>query len=83
MRAVFMMPIPKGTSDKKAKRMAEEDEPHMKKPDLDNLLKWIKDVCNGIVWHDDGQVCQVFAEKHYSLRPATRVEIEEWSRNSF
>lgn len=36
------------------------------KPDLDNVLKAIKDGMNKIVWLDDSQVCAVSAEKIYT-----------------
>jgi Holliday junction resolvase RusA-like endonuclease len=36
-----------------------------KKPDLDNLLKLLKDACNGIVWMDDSQVVIMIAKKVY------------------
>jgi Holliday junction resolvase RusA-like endonuclease len=30
--------------------------PHTTKPDLDNLVKGLKDAMTGIAWHDDTQV---------------------------
>lgn len=36
------------------------------KPDLDNVVKAIKDGMNKIVWLDDSQVCAVSAEKFYT-----------------
>ena len=35
----------------------------IKKPDLDNLVKLVKDACSGIVYLDDNQVVKVSAEK--------------------
>ena len=35
----------------------------IKKPDLDNLIKLIKDACSGIVYLDDNQVVKISAEK--------------------
>lgn len=34
-----------------------------KKPDLDNLVKLIKDACSGIIYIDDNQISRVVAEK--------------------
>ncbi len=52
---------------------------HTAKPDIDNLLKLVKDALNTIVWLDDAQVVRVYASKHYSMAmPCTRVTIEEW-----
>ena len=34
-----------------------------KKPDLDNLVKLVKDACSGVVFIDDNQVVRLIAEK--------------------
>jgi Holliday junction resolvase RusA-like endonuclease len=39
---------------------------HVKRPDADNLIKAIKDALNGLAWHDDSQVCQLYVEKRYT-----------------
>lgn len=50
------LPIPKSFSKKKrALALAGELRPTVK-PDLDNLLKHLKDVCKGVFWQDDKQV---------------------------
>jgi Holliday junction resolvase RusA-like endonuclease len=46
-----------------------------KKPDADNVLKGIKDGCNGIVWADDAQVVRIVLEKRYSETPGAFVEV--------
>lgn len=48
-----------------------------KKPDADNVLKGIKDGCNGIVWRDDAQVVRVMLEKRYSAMPRALVRVIE------
>lgn len=48
---------------------------HISKPDADNLVKLVKDALNGVFWHDDSQVCVLYAEKKYSLSPRTEVEL--------
>jgi Holliday junction resolvase RusA-like endonuclease len=40
---------------------------HVKKPDIDNLMKGIFDAMKGIVWADDSQVCRIDAAKQYAL----------------
>jgi Holliday junction resolvase RusA-like endonuclease len=40
-----------------------------KKPDLDNLGKAVTDACNGIVYADDAQLCEVMKIKRYAERP--------------
>lgn len=48
-----------------------------KKPDADNVLKGIKDGCNGIVWRDDAQVVRIVLEKRYSATPGALIEVTE------
>lgn len=43
------------------------------RPDLDNFLKLTLDALNGILFHDDGQVVSLAAQKEYGDPP--RVEI--------
>ena len=43
------------------------------RPDADNLLKLVKDSCNGIVWKDDGQIARMTVEKHRGDVTDTRV----------
>lgn len=50
-----------------------------KRPDLDNVLKAIKDGMNGVVWRDDSQVVRVVAEKHWSDSPRVEVSVSEVS----
>lgn len=72
LNLVFHMPIPKSWSQKKRAQAIGGEIRHTSKPDLDNLIKAIKDGLNGIVWVDDAQVVRVVAEKKYSETP--RVE---------
>lgn len=45
-----------------------KQETHWKtsKPDLDNIVKAVKDALNKIVWIDDSQVVTLTATKHYA-----------------
>jgi Holliday junction resolvase RusA-like endonuclease len=47
------------------------------KPDLDNLIKQIKDVCTGIFWGDDRQVVGYLpgTGKYYGDRPRWEITI--------
>ena len=53
-----------------------EDTYHVYKPDLSNLLKFIEDVCTGIIYKDDSLICSVYAIKKYSSIPRTEFEIK-------
>jgi Holliday junction resolvase RusA-like endonuclease len=44
------------------------------RPDVDNLIKGVKDAANGILWTDDGQVVDLRGRKLYG-EPA-RIELE-------
>jgi len=72
---IFYMPIPSGTSKVKIDRMTKFDVPHVKKPDLDNMLKFVKDCLNGIAWKDDSQVARIEACKVYGSNPRTDITI--------
>lgn len=48
-----------------------------KKPDADNVLKGLKDGCNGIVWRDDAQVVCIELSKAYGEVPAASVAVLE------
>jgi Holliday junction resolvase RusA-like endonuclease len=50
---------------------------HSVKPDLDNMIKFYADVCNGIVYEDDAQLAKITAEKIYSKEPRTEITITE------
>ena len=53
-----------------------------KKPDADNVLKGLKDGCNGIVWKDDAQVVTVELSKAYGETPAAMVAVYELAGES-
>ena len=71
----FHMPIPKSYSKKKKQLIETGKIFHTKKPDIDNLEKFILDCMNGIVFKDDSQIVQTYARKQYSSNPRTEVEI--------
>ena len=48
---------------------------HSKK-DLDNYIKFILDVGNGILWNDDSQIIEIHAVQKYSETPCTIIEVE-------
>jgi len=72
---LFEMEIPKSFSKKK--REALNGSYVTKKPDLDNLVKSIKDAMNGYIYKDDSQVVISSQKKIYSLEPKTIIIIKE------
>ena len=72
----FGMPIPKSTSKKQRERMKKGFVRHIKKPDIDNLIKFYLDVMNDEVFDDDKQIVVISAEKEYSDNPRTEIIIE-------
>lgn len=70
---IAFMPIPKSWSKKQQERARIGQLMHIKRPDLDNLIKSIKDGLNGVAWEDDSQVVGVHAHKVYADKP--RVEV--------
>ena len=77
VRCSFEMPIPKGTSKKKTWAMIKEEIKHTKKPDISNLIKFVEDCLNGVVWRDDSQIVYLAGGKFYSEEPKTIIMVEE------
>jgi len=71
LKCDFIMPHPSGMSAKKRAATIM----HVKKPDTDNMLKFVKDCLNGFMWADDSQVCEVEARKFYGQEIGTMIEI--------
>ena len=70
MTLTFMMPRPKSLPKKVIY--------HIKKPDLDNLVKTIKDALQGIIYKSDSQIIITNSEKKYTLDEyGVAVKMEE------
>lgn len=76
LQAIFYMEIPKSWSKKKQEEAKTQNILPTKKPDLDNMVKLVKDALNTIIWHDDKQVVVLKAAKFYSVKPRTEIHIE-------
>lgn len=72
----FGIPYPKQAS--RAKR----SEFHViTKPDIDNYIKYYLDVMNGIAYQDDNQISSIYAVKHYSETPETKIILSSMDGN--
>lgn len=71
------MQIPASWSNKRRALAAAGAIRATKKPDADNILKGIKDGCNGIVWRDDAQVVRIVLSKSYADQPGANVAVRE------
>jgi Holliday junction resolvase RusA-like endonuclease len=49
---------------------------HVYKPDLDNMIKWICDIANGILYDDDCIISCISARKVYDENPRTEFTLE-------
>lgn len=73
----FIMPIPKSATKKKKEMIYSGTMLHTKKPDLDNLEKFILDCLNGIAFDDDSQIVNMTSTKVYGDEPRTEIVIIE------
>jgi Holliday junction resolvase RusA-like endonuclease len=48
---------------------------HCGKPDIDNLVKFVLDTCNGSLYHDDSQISFITAKKWYDHEPRTEFSL--------
>lgn len=71
----FNMPIPPSWS--KIRRLNAIGSFHVNTPDLDNMIKFINDTFNGILWKDDRQIAETYATKRYAEEVSTKIIIVE------
>ena len=73
----FRLPIPKSYSKKRSKDCLSGLEQHVKKPDIDNIVKSVLDGLNGIVFLDDCQIVSLHCKKLYASEPGVDLYITE------
>lgn len=71
----FYIPMPKSWSKKRKEQAF--GKPCSSRPDIDNYIKFILDIMNGIVFQDDAQVWFLEAAKTYSDNPCVEIEVRE------
>lgn len=69
--------IPKSFSKKKTEAAKQGEIKPTTKPDIDNVIKGIKDALKSIIWHDDSQVVELTGEKLYSDTPRVEITIRQ------
>jgi Holliday junction resolvase RusA-like endonuclease len=79
MEIVAFMGIAASWSKKRQQAARDGLERPTKKPDLDNIVKAVKDGLNGVAWKDDSQVVRLTAGKYWSDKPRVEVRIWEWA----
>lgn len=67
----FFMPIPKAKHKHNLQLT-----PHTSRPDIDNLIKFILDACNNIIYSDDALISKLTAQKLYDDNPRTEFIVE-------
>lgn len=72
LRLQFFMRPPKGLP-KRRESFA------IKRPDLDKMIRSIKDALSSILYRDDSQVVMLIATKEYSLQPGVQIRCRELS----
>ncbi|MCH7321759.1 RusA family crossover junction endodeoxyribonuclease [Solibacillus sp. MA9] len=73
---VYLVPPKADQTKPKLARMACGEMRPIKKPDLDNLVKGIKDGCSKIIWVDDAQIVELVVRKFYAMQPRAEVKVE-------
>lgn len=67
--------IPTTWSEKRRNEALRGEIAPTKKPDLDNIVKAIKDGMNAIVYQDDSRIVRLIAAKHYTATPGVFVHV--------
>lgn len=62
-------------SSSKKKKMICEGRGDMRRPDLDNYLKFLLDCMNGVIFRDDSQITKICCEKTYSNAPLVVINL--------
>jgi len=77
LRAKFYRMIPKSFSNRRRDYAEAGKLRPATKPDLDNLVKLVKDAMQGIFYANDSQIVRIEAEKWYSENPRIEIILEK------
>jgi Holliday junction resolvase RusA-like endonuclease len=73
IEATFFMKMPKNASKQKTMN----GQLHKQRPDVDNLLKFLLDISNKILYRDDCEVSICKGVKIFDMNPRTEFTIKE------
>lgn len=68
----FFMKYPDSARARKGRKAGDY---HIFTPDLSNLIKYVEDACNTVIFHDDCLISIINAKKIYDSQPRTEFEI--------
>ncbi len=71
----FYLPIPVSSTNTHRNAKLWAIQHHIQKPDCDNLVKFVLDCGNGVLFDDDSQIVEISAKKQYSQHPRTEIEL--------
>jgi len=72
---IALVPIPASWSRRRQQAAGAGATVPTSRPDLDNIVKAIKDGLNGVAWRDDSQVVELRARKSYGHTPCVQVRV--------
>lgn len=73
--ATFFMATPQSMSTAKQRLLL--DKPHIFKPDLDNLIKFVCDICSEVLFDNDCMVSSISCKKVYDSNPRTEFTVRK------
>ena len=59
-----------------SKKQIFHGKPHIFRPDLSNLIKFVEDIANGVLYEDDCIISSITAKKVYDIIPRTEFTIQ-------
>ena len=78
MEIAFYFQVPKSYPKSRRLQFAEGNQPHTKRPDLDNLVKAVTDALNGLAYNDDSQIYSMVIQKWETLEDSSiEIKIQE------
>ena len=74
VRILFEMPMPSSWTTRL--RTDSVGKPHTGRPDIDNLIKFVLDAGNGVLWTDDAQIAVLQASKVWAEVGRTTISFD-------